>query len=139
MVNRLGPGDKMGILSKKAINDKGVFTDSNREFVEAFNVYHDGEMYNLKPKMAFNPIYFTKRELRLLSEISSEYLDTTATAMIEITHKEYQPWHKTLTTNGDWSPIDHNLILNKTSENYHELIENIRDRKIIETAFNEVN
>lgn len=53
-----------------------------------------GEMFAPKALCEFDPSHFSKRELRLLRELASEFRDTDAEDMIEVTHLENQPWHK---------------------------------------------
>jgi len=56
--------------------------------------------YRGKPMLSFNPTisfsneHFTKRELKLLEQLASEFKDTKADDMIEATHLENLPWDK---------------------------------------------
>lgn len=53
-----------------------------------------GKMLEVTPLVDFDSRYFSKRELRILEDLSKEYFDTLAEDMIEATHLENQPWHK---------------------------------------------
>jgi uncharacterized phage-associated protein len=52
------------------------------------------EMLGINPSNSFSPKYFTKRELRIMKELSEEYRDTKAKKMIKDSHLENQPWHQ---------------------------------------------
>ena len=108
----------------------------NKELLEYFEIDFDGESYEIKPKEEFNPIYFSKREIRLLEGISKEFFKSSASEMIDLTHQENQPWIKTLNKFGSYSKIDYTLILDRNQGNYNEILENIKDRKLIEETFN---
>ena len=54
-----------------------------------------GPMLVITPNADFDPSNFTKRELRILGALSNEFCDTQSENMIEKTHLENQPWHKT--------------------------------------------
>ena len=50
------------------------------------------------PKAKFDPTHFSKRELRLLEQLSSEFYHSTADQMIEATHVPNRPWHRVYVT-----------------------------------------
>lgn len=58
-------------------------------------------MYLVKPKAAFDPAKFTKRELRILDNLANEYKDASAEDMIEATHLETLPWHRVYNIDGN--------------------------------------
>ena len=49
---------------------------------------------NLSAKSRFDSSHFTKRELRLLSDISERFSMSNSEDLIALTHKEGQPWHR---------------------------------------------
>ena len=51
-------------------------------------------MLRVIPRKEFNPQNFSKRELRLLGEISEKFKYTSGTHLVEITHHEDGPWAK---------------------------------------------
>lgn len=57
-------------------------------------------MLSLKPIKEFSSELFTKRELKLLKSLASEYCDTKADDMIEATHLENLPWDKVYNQEG---------------------------------------
>jgi uncharacterized phage-associated protein len=54
----------------------------------------DGEMLTVAPLAPFDPTHFTRRQLRLLDELSARYREADAAEMIEETHLENLPWHQ---------------------------------------------
>ena len=54
----------------------------------------NGLMIYIKPIAEFDNSYFSKRELRIMDELASEYYDTSAEDMIEATHLEHKPWQR---------------------------------------------
>jgi uncharacterized phage-associated protein len=42
----------------------------------------------------FIPQHFSRRELRILNDLATEYRDSTADEMVEATHVENRPWHE---------------------------------------------
>ncbi|MDN3578029.1 Panacea domain-containing protein [Chitinimonas viridis] len=57
-----------------------------------------GSMLAVEPLATFDASHFTKRELRLLEKLATEFRDSLAEAMVEETHLENQPWHKVYVT-----------------------------------------
>lgn len=53
-----------------------------------------GTMVTINPKQAFDDSHFTRRELKLMSDLVSQYKDTNANDMIEATHLENLPWYR---------------------------------------------
>lgn len=47
---------------------------------------------SVRPKRAFDDSHFTKRELRLMSELAERFRDDLSKPMIGITHQERGPW-----------------------------------------------
>jgi uncharacterized phage-associated protein len=62
--------------------------------VENKSTSHSKSMMRFQVVGEFDPRHFTKRELRLLSDLASEYNNAKAEEMIHETHLENQPWHQ---------------------------------------------
>jgi len=54
----------------------------------------NNQMLTVTPLAEFDPSHFSKRELRLMERLASDFAKTKADDMIEATHLENQPWHK---------------------------------------------
>ena len=63
------------------------------------------------PKKKFNGEYFSKREMRLLEEISYIFKDAKAPEMIESIHLANEPWDKTFKAKGRYEKIDYMLSI----------------------------
>jgi uncharacterized phage-associated protein len=63
------------------------------EFQPVPTRFHN-DMLLIQPKAGFDDAHFTKRELRLLERLASEYKDKNADDMVEATHLETLPWHR---------------------------------------------
>lgn len=55
---------------------------------------HNYARYEVIPKVQFDPRYFTKRELALMSDISKKYHDALSGNMIDVTHEGNGAWVK---------------------------------------------
>lgn len=65
----------------------------------------------IKALKAFNPKFFTKRELRLMEQIAFIYKELTANQISEVSHLKGKPWYLTKTKHGLKAPIDYALAL----------------------------
>ncbi|MFH2219056.1 MAG: Panacea domain-containing protein [Pseudomonadota bacterium] len=63
------------------------------------------------PKKKFNGDYFSKREMKLLEDISFIFKEAKADEMIESTHLANEPWDKTLKEKGMFEKIDYMLSI----------------------------
>ena len=79
------------------------------------------------PKKKFNDDYFSKREMRLLEEISFMFADAKAEDMIESTHLSNEPWDKTLKETGRLEKIDYMLSIDNIDDSLSE--DEARERK----------
>jgi uncharacterized phage-associated protein len=52
------------------------------------------KMLSVNAQSDFDPSHFSKREMKLLQSLATEFCDHTAEEMIEKTHLENSPWHK---------------------------------------------
>ncbi|WP_027793184.1 Panacea domain-containing protein [Paraburkholderia acidipaludis] len=60
----------------------------------------NGPMLQIKPLGEFDPRFFTKRELRILERLATEFKNSDATEMIEATHLENLPWNQVYVMEG---------------------------------------
>ncbi len=85
-------------------------------------------MLTFTPSIEFSEELFTKRELKLLGKLASEYLDAKADDMIEATHLENMPWDKVYNKQGKQRaeiPYEYALSINEKEE----MLEIIRERE----------
>ena len=95
-----------------------------------------GPMLSVNAITTFDPSHFSRRELRLLSDLATEFKDATADQMIEQTHLENSPWHKIWEAQGArQQPIPYALALRAQDA---ELMRGlIADRQDVIEALNE--
>ena len=65
----------------------------------------------IRPKKNFNDKYFSKREMKLLKDISFIFNDAKAEDMVESTHLKNEPWDRTLKEKGKFEKIDYMLSI----------------------------
>jgi hypothetical protein len=103
------------------------------EFIE--QTTRRGPMLAVKALAAFDESLFSKRELRIMQGLAVEYRDTQADDMIEATHLENQPWHRTYVEEGKRQQrIPYELALRKQEAEEmrdvigerHELVDHFR-------------
>jgi uncharacterized phage-associated protein len=61
--------------------------------IEPEQVYHHQRL-NVVPKRGFDPSHFSKRELRLLEQVSAAHRHSTADEMVKVTHVKNGAWAK---------------------------------------------
>lgn len=73
----------------------------------------DGQpMLSVNALCDFDPSHFTRRELKLLASLATEFYDATSDQMIEKTHLENSPWHKVWEVEGKrQQPIPYDYAL----------------------------
>ncbi len=71
----------------------------------------DKEFQHINPKKQFNADFFSKKEMKLLENISFVFKDAKADLMIESTHLKNEPWDKTLKEKGEFQKIDYMLAI----------------------------
>ncbi len=75
----------------------------------------------------FDPLYFSKRELRLLKDITEKHKDHTGSQMIEITHHEDGPWAKVWSDGeGKNNLIPYEIVLD---DNYEAILDATLEHK----------
>ncbi|WP_416268832.1 Panacea domain-containing protein [Burkholderia cepacia] len=60
----------------------------------------NGPMLHIQPLGAFDQSFFTKRELRILERLATEFKNSDANDMIEATHLENLPWNQVYVKEG---------------------------------------
>lgn len=86
---------KMGPVPVRLDEEFDIPGDDFEESVDIVpEQIRDHRMYKIVPKKEFDPAYFSKRELRLLDQISSEFHSCNARKMVDVTHREDAPWTK---------------------------------------------
>ncbi|MNQ75899.1 hypothetical protein D3C85_907090 [compost metagenome] len=89
-----------------------------------------GDMLTVNALSEFNPTHFSKRELRLLRELSAEFRDADAEQMVEETHLENLPWHQIFEVEGrKQAQIPYLMSLKK--QDYEFMLDSVRDRDLI--------
>lgn len=53
-----------------------------------------GEMLRVKAMSGFDPLHFSKRELRIMQTLADQFKNANADQMVEETHLENLPWHQ---------------------------------------------
>ncbi len=89
------------------------------------------------PKKKFESDYFSKRELRILKEVSFIFKDTKADQMVASTHLKNDPWHKTLKEKGKNQEIDYLLAIDQEGSrlSYEEAKDRVKERQEIHDIF----
>jgi uncharacterized phage-associated protein len=68
--------------------------DMQQKLDFAVHEFAKGRALSITAKANFDAELFSKRELRLLESLATEFRDSSADDMIEATHLENQPWDK---------------------------------------------
>jgi uncharacterized phage-associated protein len=96
-----------------------------------------GEMLEIKSMISFDPTWFSKRELRIMARVATEFQDAKADKMIASSHLEYQPWYKVYQINGDrQAAIPYSLALR--SQDREEMLGYIAEHQVILDHFTKI-
>jgi len=92
--------------------------DAGLGLVKSFRVideeYSKGKTRkNILSKVKFNPKVFTRRQLKLLEDISFIFKNAIADTMVEYTHALKSPWDITIKEKGFKAEIDYKLAIDK--------------------------
>jgi len=101
---------KMGPVPKDLFEE---LDDMKADLGEAINIVTYDNFKKIVPKKKFDNSYFSKREMKLLEELSYVFKDANADDMTEVSHLENEPWDKTLKTKGMLEKIDYLLAVDK--------------------------
>jgi uncharacterized phage-associated protein len=86
------PKGPVPVTLKNALDFPDARWDGKVEFKKVAT--RNGEMLTVNAMAEFDPLHFSRRELKLLESLASEFYNSTADEMIEKTHLENSPWHK---------------------------------------------
>lgn len=84
----------------------------------------------IRPKKRFDNQYFSKKEMKLLEDISFIFEDAKADDMVESTHLQNEPWDRTLKQKGEFKKIDYMLAVDSeiVSLPYEEAKDRMEER-----------
>ena len=92
--------------------DSGLGLMSNFKVID--EEYSNGKIRkNMSTNLKFNPKVFTKRQIKLLENISFIFKNALADTMVEYTHSLKSPWDITIKEKGPKSEIDYSLAIDK--------------------------
>lgn len=77
----------------------------------AIDIVQIENFQKISPKKTFDAKYFTKREKKILDDLSYIFKEAKADDIVEISHLKNEPWHKTLTEKGPFQQIDYMLAI----------------------------
>ncbi|OGP55921.1 MAG: hypothetical protein A2Y65_04600 [Deltaproteobacteria bacterium RBG_13_52_11] len=88
-------------------------------------------------KKPFDPKYFSRREKKIMEELSFVFKDALAKDMVEITHLSGTPWDKTMKEKGPGKRIDYSLAVDgsKGSLSLEEIKERMSEIKEVTEIF----
>jgi uncharacterized phage-associated protein len=93
----------------------------------------NGLMIYIKPVAEFDNSYFSKRELRIMEQLVSQYYETSAEEMIEASHLEHKPWQRVYIQEGKKQqliPYEYVLtprekeVISELSQEHQEMLSN---------------
>ncbi|MBD9356790.1 Panacea domain-containing protein [Methylomonas albis] len=121
---------KMGPVPTKLFDE---IESPEPDFAEALEIteiptYRGNPMLSFTPIHPFSNEFFTKRELKLLDKLATEYKNTKAEDMIEATHLENLPWDKVFNQQASPQaeiPYEYALQVNEKDE----MLKIVRERK----------
>lgn len=92
---------------------------------------------SIKPKKRFESKHFTKREIRILEELSLIFYKARAKRMVKTSHMTDMPWDITKKSSGMYKIIDYMLALDDSPESIskEEAKEITNDSRQLESAF----
>ena len=82
----------------------------------AIKVVEKEGFQKIVPKKKFDGDYFSKREIKLLEDLSFIFGEAKADEMIESTHLANEPWDKTLKEKGRLAKIDYMLSIDNIDD-----------------------
>jgi len=100
---------KMGPVPKELYEE--LSSNASLDLKSAINIASYDDFRKIEPRRKFNKECFTKRELRLLEDLSFIFRDAQVQEMIEVTHLQNKPWDRTLKEKGPFSKIDYLLSI----------------------------
>lgn len=92
-----------GPVPKKLYNEmKAPRRDlTDKISIDPIETEHEKPLMLNSPRTDFDPSHFSKRELRLLDEVSEQCRDLKAHEISELTHSKKAPWHQVYEVEGN--------------------------------------
>jgi uncharacterized phage-associated protein len=128
---------RMGPVPKALFEEMSNMKPDLSKKVTIVQIENFQKIQAIKP---FNDECFTRRQLKLLEQLSFVFKDAKAEDMIEVTHLRNEPWHKTLTQKGEFQKIDFILSIDGSKDclcedDAHEVMNEITEmHKIFGTS-----
>jgi uncharacterized phage-associated protein len=107
---------KMGPVPRDLYNELSNPKEDLRKCLYIPKDVDENGVFKLLPRCAFNPIFFTKRELKLMEQLAYIFKEAKADDMVEVTHLPNEPWHKTIKTKGEFKEIDYFMAIDASKE-----------------------
>ena len=97
----------------------------------------DDKLCRVIAKKPFDPKFFSKREMKIMKELSYIFEDALAKDMVEVSHLTGTPWDKTMKEKGPGGRIDYSLAVDgsKGSLSWDEIKERISETKEVAQIF----
>ena len=97
----------------------------------------DDKLCRVIAKKPFDPKFFSKREMKIMKDLSFIFKDALAKDMVEVTHLIGTPWDKTIKEKGPGKRIDYALAVDgsKGSLSLEEIKERISEVKEVTQIF----
>jgi uncharacterized phage-associated protein len=97
----------------------------------------DDKLCRVIAKKPFDPRFFSKREMKIMKDLSFIFKDALAKDMVEVTHLIGTPWDKTIKEKGPGKRIDYALAVDgsKGSLSWEEIKERISEVKEVTQIF----
>ena len=97
----------------------------------------DDKLCRVIAKKPFDPKFFSKREMKIMKDLSFIFKDALAKDMVEVTHLIGTPWDKTIKEKGPGKRIDYALAVDgsKGSLSWEEIKERISEVKEVTQIF----
>lgn len=97
----------------------------------------DYKLCKVIAKKPFDPKYFSKREMKIMENLSFVLKDALAKDIVEITHLKGTPWDKTIKEKGPGKQIDYSLAVDgsKGSLSLEEIKERMSEIKEVAEIF----
>lgn len=87
------------------------------------------------PKVGFNDSHFTKRELRIMSDLAERFRDDYSKPMVDVTHAERGPWEKIWDSGrGDNERIPYSLAIADDDPHREAILASAREYTSIAAA-----
>ena len=110
------------------------------ELIKYFNIENgksqktDRDIIKFKPAKKFDGKFFTKRELRIIKEVTDLFKEALPEHIVENQYLKNRPWDRTIKEKGEKQAIDYSLAFDDDTINKDDILGNIKDRKEIEKA-----